>query len=67
MKDTLPAEFQAVPPNVLYALSVWAGTLPDLERPGAHATINRLWRMRDPKIAELVAVEAEKAAKRGTR
>ena len=65
MNDTLPAEFQAISPNCLYSLSVWAMTLPDLERPGAHATINRIWRLRDPQIARTMAEQVEKQAKKG--
>ena len=65
MNDTLPAAYQAIPAEVLYNMSVWAATLPAEERPGAYAAVNRMWRMRDPNVAKVVAQQAEKVAKKG--
>jgi hypothetical protein len=68
MHDTLPAAFQSIPLEVLYHLAGRAPMAPTPEeRAGMALALCYLVKMRDPKIADLVAVEAEKAAKRGTR
>ena len=66
MNDTLPAAYQAIAMEVIYDLAgrvLRATTLE--ERAGSGATLAHFVRMRDPRVAKVVADVAEKVAKRG--
>jgi len=65
MQDTLPAAYQTVPVEVIHNMAAWAERLPASHQLGAYAAVNRLWRMRDPQIARLMADHVEKASKKG--
>jgi len=67
MQDTLPAAFQAIRDEVLVHLAGFALTrsTPE-ERGGSALVLAEIVRKRSPQFAQIVAVEAEKAAaKRG--
>jgi hypothetical protein len=66
MNDTLPAAFQSIPMEVLYHLAGRAPAAPTPEeRAGMALSLCYLVKMRDPRIAKLMAEEAEKQAKKG--
>jgi len=65
MHETLPAAFQSIPMEVLYHLAGRAPLAPTPEeRAGMALAVCYLVKLRDPKVAQLVAAEAEKAVKR---